>query len=245
MEAIRDFFNIIKCKLTEIEKTQENRLEEIIGLMVKTINNGNVIHLFGTGHSHILAEECFYRAGGFVPVNAIFEESLMLHAGALASSRVERLEGFAEIILDKYTVYSGDILFIFSNSGINNVPIEMALVAKERGLKVIALTNLKHSESENSRHKSGKKLYEVVDYYIDNCGDIGDAALLVYDSTIKVGSTSNIIGAAIMHGIFAEVANRIVQAGKTPPVYMSANVTGGMEYNRKMIEIYKERLKHL
>ena len=244
MELIRSFLNIIDNKLNDILTNQSDSLLKIANLMYKTIVGGNIIHLFGTGHSHMLVEECFFRAGGFAPVNAILEESLMLHGGAMSSGYIERLSGYAEIILKKYHLSTNDIIFIFSNSGINNVPVEMAIAAKKKGMKVIAVTNIKQSIHENSRHKSCKKLYEVSDYCIDNYGDIGDAALAL-DINLKVAPSSTIIGAVIMHGLFAEVANRIINTGRVPPVYKSGNVKGGSEYNDKLIKDYKEKIKYL
>jgi uncharacterized phosphosugar-binding protein len=244
MELFKSFCDIIRTKLDDILETQMDNLDRIADLMYDALTRGNVIHLFGTGHSHILAEECFFRAGGLVPVNAILEESLMLHNGAMASSHVERLNGYADIILKKYNTNSGDLLFIFSNSGINSVPIEMAIAARNKGLKVVAVTNIKQSKSESPRHESGKRLFELADFYIDNCGDIGDAALSL-GRDVRVAPLSTITGAAIMHGLFAEAADRIMKAGGFPPVYMSANIQGGSEYNAGWIEKYKDKLKYL
>ena len=111
----------------------------------------------------MMAEELFYRAGGLARVYPILEDALMLHNGAVKSTGMERLEGYAELILNRYPCQAGDCLIIASNSGRNAVIVEMAAAARERGLKVIALTNLTHSRAQESRHTSGKKLYQIAD----------------------------------------------------------------------------------
>jgi len=227
------YFNEIRRLLDQVESTQAQAVRAAAELIAESFAAGGIWHLFGTGHGHILAEELFYRAGGLFKINAILEPGLMLHDGALASSELERLPGYARIVLSKHTLNAGDVLLVASNSGLNAVPIEAALVAQQLGLKVIALTSLAHSQSVPARHPSGKKLYELADIVLDNCGRRGDAALDLPGLEGAVGPTSTTIGAAILHWLEVEVIRSLQRRGITPGIVTSANVPGGDERNRQ------------
>ena len=130
------YFDAIRAVLSEAEqKNADTIADSSAATIAESIAAGGILHLFGTGHGHMLAEELFYRAGGLVPVNAILDPTLMLHESALASSLAERLPGYAEVVLSRYRVEPGETMIIASNSGRNSVPIEMAIAAKHAALK--------------------------------------------------------------------------------------------------------------
>jgi uncharacterized phosphosugar-binding protein len=194
-----------------------------------SLEKGGVLHLFGSGHSHAISEDLFLRAGGLAPVNAILDVNLTMHGGGSPTrgTTLERLEGYAKIILDNYDLRSGEVIIVISNSGINAVPIEVAQITKGMGLKVIALTNLEQSKAAKSRHSSGKKLYELADLVIDNCVVVGDACIEVAKDLPKVAPLSTVVCCSILQAMVAEVATRMYQDGIRPPVGLSANVPGG------------------
>ncbi|SEN81611.1 sugar isomerase domain-containing protein [Paenibacillus sp. OV219] len=225
-------------------KEQEN-LSQAALLIADAIESGRTLHAFGTGHSHMLAEELFYRAGGLASVNPILEEGLMLHRNAEQSTDLERLEGLAAVIFKQQAARSGDVIIIASNSGRNAVNIEMALEAKACGLKVIAITSLKHAEAASSRHSSGKRLHEVSDVVIDNHGCIGDAAVSIPGLAIKVSPTSTVSGALIVNAIVAEVTDLLLQRGVTPDLFASSNMDNGDDHNRRLIDKYKGVIRSL
>lgn len=199
---------------------------------------------FGTGHSHMLAEELFYRAGGLVKVYPILDEPLMLHKNASRSSQVERLSGYAATLLGNGISPTGkDTAFIFSNSGRNAVPVEMALEMKQRGVCTICITNLAQSSRSVSRHASGLRLFELCDIVIDNCGCDGDAAMEI--GNYRCGPTSTVIGVAVLQAIVCGVAARLQECGMMPEIFCSSNVDGGDALNHVLIERYRQEIPML
>lgn len=231
-------------EILEKIKANEAQYRETAAAILAQVKKGGMIFPFGTGHGHLLALEMFYRAGGMVRVNPILTEELMLHKSATGSSAFERSEGKAEPLLNEYNVGDKDVVIVFSNSGINPLTIEMALGAKERGALTVALTNLNHSRPLQSRHHSGLKLYEICDFVLDNFGVLGDACVEVA-SGIKIGPTSTIAGAAIVHTLTAMMVAMAEADGYDLELYTSGNVPNGHERNLYLIEKYKDIIKSL
>jgi uncharacterized phosphosugar-binding protein len=235
----------IQSLIEDVLKSQTEKIDGSARLVADALKNGKRVHAFGTGHSHMLAEEIFYRAGGIVNINPIFETSLMLHESASKSTLIERLSGYGEIIFDHYGLKSGDVLFVFSNSGRNGVSIDLAKLACEKGLHVIVITNMKHTLSGASRHPSGKRLYEFAEIYIDNCGCIGDACVEIEGLGRRVSPTSTVIGAMILNAMMAQAVQMMIDDGFDAEVFSSSNIDGGDDINNKYIEKYKKEIKSL
>ncbi|WKA55493.1 SIS domain-containing protein [Planococcus shixiaomingii] len=231
-------------RLRKAEETQMDAIKEAARLIARSIQNDGLLHLFGCGHSHLLVEEVFYRAGGLVPINPIFESSAMLHEGAVKSSKIERMQGYAVHILDNYILKEGEVILLISNSGINSLPIEMAIEAKKKGLQVIALTSSAYLQYD-SRHPSGKKLYELADIVINNQLPYGDALVEVPNTQMKMGPGSTVIGAFLINLLMVSIVEELQKLDVEPPIFVSGNVEGGMESNQKHIKQYQGRIKHL
>ena len=222
--SVENYFNGIKKLINKVEKTQYAKILEAAKILAQKIEEGQLLHVFGTGHSHMIAEEMFVRAGGLAPVNALLDENIILTAGARKSSKLEKLDGLAEIIWEEHKIDHDDLILIISNSGRNSVPIEMALKAKEDGLFLMAITSLEHSKQSESRHKSGKKLYEIADLVLDNCVPHGDS--LLDFKGVKSGPGSTIAGVTIVNSIVAETLNILSKKEIELPVYGSQNEDG-------------------
>ncbi len=228
--------------LERIVQEQMENIEDTSQVIAKSLMDGGVLNIFGSGHSHMVVEEAFHRAGGLVPINAMNEQYLSpFNPGR--SGRLERLSGIADAILDFYKPLKGEVIIVISNSGINSVPVEMALGAKERGLKVVAITSVAHSKAAEARHESGKKLYEIADIAIDNCGVLGDALLEIDGIPAKLGPSSTMAGIAIINAISVRVAEIMQAKGVKPPVLLSQNMEGGGEHNAALMQQYAARLK--
>jgi len=225
------YFQKAIATILKVQETQAEALDKACDWIKDLLEKDGVLHVFGSGHSHAISEDVFYRAGGLAPVNAILDVNLTMHGGGSPTrgTTLERLEGYAKIILENYDLRSGEILILVSNSGINAVPIEVAQIVRGMGLKVIALTNLKQSQAAKSRHSSGKKLYELVDLVIDTCVEPGDACIEIAAGLPKVAPLSTVVSCSILQAMVAEVAVRMHKDGFEPPVTLSANVPGGDE----------------
>lgn len=224
--------------LERIWKTQREALRQAAGLIAASLAQGQVLHLFGSGHSSLIAREAVGRAGGLVPLNDIYDPTEGL---------AERLEGYAAKLLEKYEasfgLRRGEVLIIISNSGINPLPIEMALEARKRGLTTIGITSFTYTKSAQSRHSSGQRLREVVDIALDNCGQVGDAMVEVPGLAQRVGPGSTIGGALLINLLLLEVIEQLLAAGQEPPILKSINLEGADEFNLRLRERYSGRLR--
>ncbi|MBU9673798.1 SIS domain-containing protein [Planococcus sp. CP5-4] len=236
------YFEKIKEKLQAIEACEKENMAEAARKVAEAIKQGNIVQLFGCGHSHILTEEVFFRAGGLVPIKPILIEPLMLHEGAVTSSQLERQPDYAASFLAEQDFRPGDVLIVLSTSGRNPVPVDVAHHAREKGVYVIGLTSLAYSQSQPSRHSSGKHLYNSVDLAIDNHSVAGDAILS--DAKVKVpfGPTSTVTGAAILNAVFAEAIALMAAEGFEPPVFLSGNIDGADGHNHRLVEKYRNRI---
>jgi len=236
----------VASMLEQLRQEQLGRIEAAAGVVADALRRDAIVHIFGTGHSHLLAEEALYRAGGLAPVNAILDPGLMLRDGALASTQLERVSGYAEIVAGKYTFSRGDVLIVVSNSGVNAVPVEMATLGKRAGLTVIAICSLSYASATEPVAEVGMRLPDVADLTLDNLGEPGDAVVALDDGgAVRSGPTSTVMGAAVLNAVFVEAAARLAADGVDPPVYRSANMPGAAEHNRDLVERYRTRVKHL
>ena len=229
-----------------IRKAWEEQLE-VIGKTATAIRTAleqkHSVFLFGCSHAGILAEEVFYRSGGLAVINPIFFPGFMLNTRPITmTSRLEQLDGLGKILVKENRLKAGDVLIIHSVSGRNNVPVEMAMEAGSLGVTTIAITNLAYSSSVTSRHPSGKRLFEVCDMVIDNKGIPGDAAVNLEGLPEKIGPTSTAVGTALINAIVIETVGQMLESGKIPPVFLSANLDGGKEHNERIFEEYADQI---
>src|SRR3954463_3767256 len=137
--GIDAYFRAIGELHRRVIETQRPLLVDVARRMAEVILRGGRIFVFGTGHSHMLAEEGYARAGGLLSVVPIFYTALMLHESIPLSAKVERTPGLAKDLLDRSGIAPGEILFVYSNSGVNHLPVEMALEAKKRGVITVSV----------------------------------------------------------------------------------------------------------
>lgn len=240
------YFDAIKQILSDIQALQKEPMLKAAELFSETVINDGALYITGCSHSSIFAQEVFYRAGGFMLMNPVFLPGMNLDMPpATRTTRFERISGIAGAVLSETKIRKGDVLVIASVSGRNTVPIEMALWSRERGIKVIALTSVEYSSAAESRHSSGKRLYELADIVLDVMCPKGDAVLEIDGLPEKTAPASTIAGVTIMHAIISQTIENLIKAGITPPVFLSANLEGGDEHNKQMLEKYRDRIHYM
>lgn len=228
------YYEVVNDLLARIASTQQESIQLAAEAMADCVRRDQIIYFLGSGHSLAIAMEGYYRAGGLAAVDVIHDPTF---------GRAERIEGYAETVLKNYNIPSGAVVVIISNSGRNAVPIETALWCKERGIKTIAITSLAHSKSVSSRQSCGKRLFEIADIVIDNCGVPGDAILDIEGLPGRACPTSGLAGMFIVESMIAQTIENLIQSGDTPPVFVSANLDGSDEHNEKLLTKYINRVR--
>jgi uncharacterized phosphosugar-binding protein len=244
LQGAQAYMRAVRERLDAIAARQLDGIDRAAAAVVEAIEAGGLVFLFGTGHSHMLAEEGHYRAGGLAAVCPVLSSSLMLHEGAVTSTKLERTSGLGPAVFSRYRPTQKDVLVIFSNSGVNTVPVETALAAKEIGMKVIAVIAGEYA-AQVPVGPMGKKLAEVADIVLDNHGIPGDALVTLENSELRVGPLSTIAGAYILNAVLTEAVWRINAKGIVPPIYISANMPGANEHNLALVEENRARNPHL
>ena len=229
LEKIVDNLTCIECK-------QAENLNKAAIAVAEVIKNDGLIYVFGCGHSHIPGLDSFYRAGGLANVSPMLDTDLMLHNGAAKSSRMEKMSGIAPEIFRRYVPTERDMIFVFSASGKNKVPIEMADAARCAGVKCVGISSMNYAEK-------GGKLHEHVDIAIDCQIPYGDACIDV--GSAKMGGLSTYAACFILNTCLINGAKLALEQGTVPPVYLSGNIEGGREHNIVLENLYLGRVKHL
>ncbi|MFJ7646249.1 sugar isomerase domain-containing protein [Lysinibacillus sp. NPDC097279] len=236
---MRAYFHELQ-RLLEVVLAQENTLlAEAAQMIVSRLQSGGIVQLFGCGHSHLLAQDAFYRAGGLVPVRPITIEPLTLHAGALTSSKNEKDPSIIVRHKDEFQFQENDVCIIISTSGRNNAPIEAAMLAKQSGVLVMSMQSLEYCE-QPTRHISGKRLEDVVDVVINTHIPIGDG--LLHHQQMQYAPASTVIGSAVLQALFSQVIELLAECQEVLPVFESNNVESNKHHNEIMIANYQSRI---
>lgn len=225
-EAYLDF---VADRVKKMKETQGPAIRKAAELVGNALMSKHMVYTFGSGHSQLLSMEIHARAGGIYPVQAIIDPM---------KGKAEKLEGYGTILVEYAPYKEGDVLFVISNSGRNPEPIEVAMDALSKGVKVIVLTSLEHSRSVTSRHSSGKKLYDLGEVVLDSQVPAGDASMSYQGVSAKAGALSTVLGATILNAVIVEAVQYLLDHHYEPPILMSANLDGSEAYNQKVIERY-------
>ncbi len=238
--------------LEQVTTTQTQAIEEASTIFADTIAGDRLVHVFGSGHSRMNTEEMFPRIGSYPGFHPVAELALSNHVGVVGPNGLrqamylEKVPGFARIILQQFKIHPGDSFLIFSSTGINGTVIELALLVKAMGLAVVAVTSLQHTNATPSRHPSGKKLAQIADITIDNCSPPGDAVAEIEGVPFKVGPVSSIGAIAVVNALKSRTAELMVERGVVPTVLTSPHFEGsavGPEQLEKVYEEYFRRVK--
>ncbi|MBS5064055.1 MAG: SIS domain-containing protein [Hungatella hathewayi] len=243
--AMEYHHHIVEIMGTIVNESGES-IEKAAQAMLKCWKNGGNIFAFGPGHAGMFAEEMFYRAGGLAVTNPLFHSGLMCNERPITlTSALEVLPGYATVILNESQLKAGDCLLIHSVAARNPVVVEMAAKARKKGIFVIGIINMDYATQVTSRDPSGKMMYDECDIVIDTKGDLGDSCIDMEQVEQKVAPTSSVLGTFIANLLILQLSELMLNEGMKPPVYQSANIDGGAEYNAKLMETYKDRIFYL
>lgn len=223
------YFDLMIKRLQLVMTEESDSINQAARLVSDSLISKNWIYAFGSGHSQLLALEVHARAGGLYPI---------VHIQDPMNGRAEKVEGFGPVLIEGLQFKKGETIFVISNSGRNPEPIEIAIAAKQMGTSMVVITSMEHTRSVQSRHSSGKLLYEFGDVVIDSHTPVGDAALEFPNSSVRSGALSTILGAAIMNAVMVEAIDNMLQAGYEPPVLISANLDGSDVHNQAIMDKY-------
>jgi len=240
------YFAAVQDVLRRVATSQLDGIRAAAQLLTDAIVQDRSLFSFGATHSFMVTEELVYRTGGLMLINPIYPHGMNLSVRPMtATSRMERVVGLGAELLAASPAQTGDVLLLASTSGRNAVVIDMALEARRKGLKTIGITALAYSTGVASRHPSGKKLADLCDLVLDNGAPYGDAAVAIPGSAQKTGPLSSITSLAIVNAMVAETVQRLVDLGRTPPVFMSANLDGGDEFNARLLAENRHRIHYM
>jgi len=238
----RTYLDTIENTLETLLDARSGALEQGAQMPSDVLIDDGLIYLFGCGHSHMLAEEGFYRAGGLGAVCPVLQSDLMLHEGAVKSSALERRSDLAQEVFLRYPMTQKDALIVFSNSGINGLPVEMARLATQRGVKTIGVCSFAY-HGDKPRHPDGLHLSDAVNLAIDTGAPHGDASYPLAGTVFKMGPVSTIVSAFILNSLLARAAEMAIEKGNAPAIYVSGNIEGGREMNEAVIGRYRHRIR--
>ena len=238
MKSWQRYFTIMQAVVENVLNTQEDNMAKAAKILASTTKNEGIIHLFGSGHSSLIAEDVFWRAATLANVHAIFESAVAGINEVTKTSKIEKLEGIGQVIVDYNRIMPPDAIICISNSGNNAATVDVALAAKERGVPVIAITNVTYADQLTTHHSSGKKLKDVADVVIDNCSLYGDAAVELDGFPQKVGATSTIPAAFIVPALLVQTCENLLEDGVQPDVYYN----GHLAYEDPNIKLHNDAL---
>ena len=230
--------------------TQADRIAQASTLLADDIGKGKLVYAWGTGgHDNRSAEELLWRAGGLAAFAVILDPGLSLMHGATKATKIERMHGYAKGVLDYYQVAKEDTLLLVNSYGVNALTIDTVHACRERGTRIIAVTSFEFPASVPSdhpaRHTSKKNLHDIVELAIDTGVPAGDAVVDVSGFPYKVAGISTLVNVYVLNVLVCGVVAKLAQAGIDPPVWVSANAPGGDAWNKRLLDRYFGRVRHL
>ncbi|MEZ4901622.1 MAG: SIS domain-containing protein [Spirosomataceae bacterium] len=221
MTVVEDYLHKCKGILQTVENQQE-AIHKAAKWFTDSILVGRMVHVFGSGHSRIMVEEMWPRYGSFAGFNPIVELSLTFHNlvvganGQRQAMFLENVAGLADRILRNFDLSGQDTALVISSSGTNIVPVEMAEIFQQRGIKVVALVTSLHSAASASKRADGKKLTDFADLILDTGAPVGDAMVYVPNLDTPIAPGSTVGGAMLINCLKVETARLLTEAGHPP-----------------------------
>ena len=236
MAFIDTYFKEVEQRFA-VMKQEREPLEQAARLLFEAEKEHHTIYTFGSGHSHMIGQDIYARAGGYAKVYPINEIEMTLATHPTKSTTLERTASYADVLDAIYTIEAGDVLLVTSNSGRNPLVIEYTMRAREKGARIIVITSLSHSKTIASRHESGLRLFELADVILDNHAPYGDATTPIDEAT-SMGPVSTLTGCFLAQCVMGRFVELLKEHGMEGPVFASSNMDGADERNRELFDKY-------
>ena len=228
-----------RAQFDQLEKEQLGRIDLAAAMVADSLLNGGAWHVHDTGH--IIDRELINRGGGLMCIKAfswtfaVTDDVPACRKGRPAADADYQVAlETVRLAVRASNVRAGDVMVIGSVSGRSLPTVELAIECRRIGCKVIAISSKNYSSQVESRHPSGKRLYECADLFIDNLAPLGDGHMQIDGCDVPVFPVSGINAAAIMWMMAAQVIEKMQAQGKMPQICKSANIDGGAERNRRL-----------
>src|SRR3954463_3689950 len=246
----KSYLDNLKSKPDAVESSQTDNFKKAGQMIADAYADDRLVHVYGGGgHTVMMVCEIFFRAGGLANVNPIFGHDISPLCQALKYLEIERTTGYGACLIRYYQVAKDDLLIVFHNIGYNPTTIDAVDEAKKRGAKIIAVSSTdwqkKLPKDHHIRHPNGRHLFDYADLKIDDANPFGDADYFVKGYDVPIAPTSTIVDSYIAHRMVIEAVAEMKRRGLEPPIFRSANLPGGDEFNAKLLERYKPRVKDL
>jgi uncharacterized phosphosugar-binding protein len=250
LQSDTQFLEIVMENMVKVEREQIDNIMKAADMMADAIEQDKLIHVYGGGgHTCLCVCEMFFRAGGLACINPIMDIAISPFNQSLKYLEIERTVNYAIGLIRYYDLKKDDVLIIFHNIGVNPATIDAALESKERGVKIIAVSSSfwqnELPEDHFIRHPSKKNLFDLADLCIDDYNPVGDAVINIEGLDTPMAPISGIVDFYLIHRLEIETVRKLIERGIDPPIWRSANVPGGDEYNKKLVEKYLPRVKNL
>lgn len=234
-----------------IEQTQTDNIGKAAEVMADSIECGRWVHTFGCGHATLPIEEMYPRIGGFVGFHPMIELPLSFFTHITGEMGVhqfvflERVEGYGVEIMKGYNFDPRDTMWLFSHSGINNVNIDVAIEAKKKGMKVIAYGSAAAAKGKQTRHSSGKTIFDIADIVVDTCAPVEDASVPLKNHLDKIGPVSTMAFVTSVWMTVTTVAEILADRGVKLFIHPSHNVPGDTTAKQRLEEALAEYKKRV
>lgn len=236
------FIDAVIPLIRDIRDKEMKNIVKAANIIADSIGKGGILHLFGISHSLNILHEAYQRKGGLIPTSIIIDPAQLQF---IPSAYFEHQEGYAKPLIAQYDIREGEPLIVCSNSGINPLPVEVAIEAKKKGAKVVAITSMTDTMSHESRLSNGRKLYQVADVVIDNHCPAEDVLFEAKGLPDKVIAPSGILGVAVVQEIITQTIQTMLDKGYDPPIGISIYKEGAKEYWQRIRDKYKDRIWRL
>lgn len=247
----KEWLNNTRDIMTRIEETQMENIHKAAVVMADAIEGEHWVHTFGCGHATLPIEEMYPRIGGFVGFHPIIEIPLTFFTHITGEMGIhqflflERVEGYGTAIMKGYNFDKNDVMWLFSHTGINNVNIDIALEARKRGMKVVVFGSASEAKGKQTRHSTGKTIFDLADIVVDTCAPLQDASVTLKNHQDKIGPVSTMAFITCVWMTITTVAEILADRGVKLHIHPSHNVPGDTTSRQRLDEALDEYKKRV